>query len=94
MAKALKSMQELSDEDIPEVRDEAPRGSRRPSNTQEKAKEDVAEAVEKAEGRWSRRSRRLFEQANDANKRFEASTFVSRLKKAASEEQQGIAGPT
>jgi hypothetical protein len=89
MAEAMKSMQELSDKDIPEVRDKLGEAKEK-SNTQEKAKEDVAEAVEKQK-KVVEKMKKAIEQANDANKRFEASTFVSRLKKAASE-QQGIAG--
>lgn len=88
MAGALKSMQELSDTDIPEVRDELAEAQEK-SNTPEKAKEDIAEAVEKQEDVVEKIQKAL-EQANDANKRFEASTFVSRLKKAAGEEN-GIA---
>jgi hypothetical protein len=89
MADALKSMQELAEKDIPEVRDEL-REAQEPSNTSEKTKEDVKEAVEKQKDVVEKMKKAL-EQANDANKRFEASTFVSRLKKA-SAEQNGIAG--
>lgn len=88
MAGALKSMQELSDKDIPEVRDELSEAQEK-SNTPEKAKEDIAEAVEKQE-KVVEKMQKALEQANDANKRFEASTFVSRLKKAAGDEN-GIA---
>ena len=88
MAKALKSMQELSQKDMPEVRDEL-REAQEPSNTEEKTKEDVSQAVEKQKD-VVEKIKKAVEQANDANKRFEASTFVSRLKKAAGEES-GIA---
>lgn len=88
MAGAMKSMQELSDTDIPEVRDELGEAQEK-SNTPEKAKEDIAQAVEKQE-EVMEKIKKALEQANDANKRFEASTFVSRLKKAADEEN-GIA---
>ncbi|MFM2198819.1 MAG: hypothetical protein RLZZ505_2251 [Verrucomicrobiota bacterium] len=89
MAGALKSMQELADKDVPEVRDEL-QEAQEPSNTDEKTKEDVKEAVEK-QRKVVEKMKKAVEQANDANKRFEASTFVSRLKKAAAE-QNGIAG--
>lgn len=89
MAGALKSMQELAEKDVPEVRDEL-REAQEPSNTAEKSKEDVKEAVEKQK-EVVEKMKEALEQANDANKRFEASTFVSRLKKAAAE-QNGIAG--
>ena len=88
MAQALKSMQELSQADMPEVRDEL-REAQEPSNTEEKTKEDIAQAVEKQK-EVVEKIKKAVEQANDANKRFEASTFVSRLKKASSEEN-GIA---
>lgn len=89
MADALKSMQELAEKDIPEVRDKL-REAQEPSNTAEKTKEDVKGAVEKQK-EVVEKMREALEKANDANKRFEASTFVSRLKKAAAE-QNGIAG--
>ena len=88
MAEALKSMQELADKDVPEVRDEL-QEAQEPSNTDEKSEEDIKEAVEKQK-KVVEKMKKAVEQANDANKRFEASTFVSRLKKAAAE-QNGIA---
>lgn len=84
MAEALKSMQELAEKDMPEVRDELGE-SGEPSNTEEKAKEHVEKAVEKQK-EVVEKIKKAIEQANDANKRFEASTFVARLKKAASDE--------
>jgi hypothetical protein len=84
MAEALKSMQELADKDMPEVRDKL-REAQEQSNTSEKTKEDIKDAVEKQK-EVVEKIKKAVEQANDANKRFEASTFVSRLKKAASEE--------
>jgi hypothetical protein len=89
MAEALKSMQELADKDVPEVRDQL-QEAQEPSNTDEKTEQDIKEAVEKQK-KVVEKMKKAVEQANDANKRFEASTFVSRLKKAAAE-QNGIAG--
>lgn len=89
MAEALKSMQELAEKDVPEVRDEL-QEAQEPSNTDEKTEEDIKEAVEKQK-KVVEKMKKAVEQANDANKRFEASTFVSRLKKAAAE-QNGISG--
>ena len=89
MADALKSMQELAERDMPEVRDKL-QEAQEPSNTDEKTEEDIKEAVEKQE-KVVEKMKKAVEQANDANKRFEASTFVSRLKKAAAE-QNGISG--
>eukprot|EP00903_Cladosiphon_okamuranus_P004037 g4035.t1 len=84
MAGALKSMQELAEKDLPEVSEKL-REAKEPSNTPEKTESDVAEAVEEQKEAVEKMQKAL-EQANEANKRFEASTFVSRLKKAASEE--------
>jgi len=89
MAAALKSMQELSQKDMPDVRDELGE-AQEPSNTPEKTDQDVTEAVEKQKD-VVEKIKKALEDANDANKRFEASTFVARLKKAAAE-QGGIAG--
>ncbi len=84
MAQTLKSMQELSEDDMPEVRDEL-REAQEPSNTDEKTKENIKDAVEKQKEVVAK-IRKAVEQASDANRRFEASTFVSRLKKASAEE--------
>ena len=89
MAEALKSMQELADKDVPDVRDKL-QEAQEPSNADEKTEEDIKEAVEKQK-KVVEKMKKAVEKANDANKRFEASTFVSRLKKAAAE-QNGIAG--
>ncbi|QTN34001.1 hypothetical protein HZ994_17310 [Akkermansiaceae bacterium] len=88
MAEAMKSMQELAEKDIPKVRDKLGE-SKEQSNTAEKTDSDVQEAVEEQK-KVVEKMKEAIEQANDANKRFEASTFVARLKKAASEEE-GIA---
>ncbi|WP_411827958.1 hypothetical protein [Luteolibacter sp. AS25] len=84
MAGALKSMQELAEKDLPEVSEKLGEAKEK-SNTPEKTESDVAEAVEEQKEAVEKMQKAL-EQANEANKRFEASTFVSRLKKAASEE--------
>jgi hypothetical protein len=55
-------------------------------STSEKAKEDVEEAVEKQED-VLKKMQEAIKKANDANERFEASTFVNRLKKAATDEE-------
>jgi hypothetical protein len=88
MADALKSMQELSKEDMPKVTEKLG-DSQQPSNTPEKTGEDVKEAVEEQK-KVVEKMQEAVEKANDAKSRFEAGTFVNRLKKAASE-QNGIA---
>lgn len=89
MAESLKSMQELSEEDIPKVEEKLSE-SQDQSNTPEKSEKDVDEAVEQQK-KAVEKMRQAIEKANEANRRFEAGTFVNRLKKAASEEE-GIVG--
>ncbi len=88
MAESLRSMQELSGEDMPGVRDKLGE-AQEPSSAPEKAEEDLADAVERQRG-VVEKMQEAIERANDANRRFEAGTFVNRLKKAAAEEK-GIA---
>lgn len=88
MAEAMKSMQELSDKEMPEVSEQL-QAAGEASNTPEKSKDDVKKAVEEQKEVVEKMNQALAD-AKDANKRFEASTFVTRLKKAA-EEQNGIA---
>jgi hypothetical protein len=87
MAESLKSMQELSQQDVPSVRQELG-GAREQSNTPEKAEKDVDQAVD-AQKQAVAKMREAIDKANDANRQFEAGTFVNRLKKAAGE-QNGI----
>lgn len=88
MAESLKSMQELSQKDLPKVQEKLS-DSNEQSNTPEKAEKDVAEAVEEQK-KALEKMQEAIAKANDANRKFEAGTFVNRLKKAASE-QEGIA---
>lgn len=88
MAEALKPMQELSQEDIPKVEGKF-NDAQAPSNTPEKAEADVAKAAEE-HGKAVEKMQDAIAKANEANRQFEAGTFVNRLKKAASE-QSGIA---
>lgn len=88
MAEALKDMQELSREDMPEVQEKLA-DAQEQSNTPEKTEQDLAEAVEQQQD-VVEKMQEMIDKANDANRRFEAGTFVNRLKKAASEEK-GIA---
>ena len=84
MAESLKSMQELSKDDVPKVQEKLG-DSQEQSNTPEKSGEDVAKAVEEQK-KVVEKMQKAIEKANDANRRFEAGTFVNRLKKAAGEE--------
>lgn len=87
MAESLKSMQELSQQDIPKVEQKLG-DSQEQSNTPEKTQKDVNEAA-KVQEKVVSKMQDAIEKASEANRRFEAGTFVNRLKKAASE-QNGI----
>ncbi|HEY8961521.1 MAG TPA: hypothetical protein VIM57_04885, partial [Luteolibacter sp.] len=88
MAEAMKSMRELAREDMPKVDDKLG-DSRERTNTPEKTKKDVREAVEN-QRKALEKMQRAIAKANESNQRMEAGTFVNRLKKAAAEEE-GIA---
>ncbi len=88
MAETLKPMQELSQKDVPSV-EEKLNEAQAPSNTPEKADVDVAKAVEDQKD-VVKKMQAAIAKANEANRQFEAGTFVNRLKKAAGE-QSGIA---
>ncbi|MEO7100672.1 MAG: hypothetical protein ABI162_15025 [Luteolibacter sp.] len=88
MAESLKSMQELSQQDVPKVQEKLG-DSQDQSNTAEQAQKDVAQAVEEQK-KVVEKMQKAIDKANEANKQFEAGTFVNRLKKAAGEED-GIA---
>lgn len=87
LAESLKSMQELSQQDVPNLRKPLDQAGD-PTNTPEQAAKEMDDAAAKQE-KVVEKMRKAIEQANDANRRFEAGTFVNRLKKAASE-QLGI----
>jgi chromosome segregation ATPase len=89
MAESLKSMQELSEQDVPKVQQKLD-DAQEASNTPEKSEKDVNEAVEQQQ-KAVEKMQEAIAKANEANRRFEAGTFVNRLKKAASE-QTGIVG--
>ena len=83
IAESMKSMQELSKKDMPKVRKKLG-DSQDSSNTPEKSEKDLDQAVEEQK-KVVEKMQEAVENANDANKRFEAGTFVNRLKKAAGE---------
>jgi hypothetical protein len=88
MAESLKSMQELSQQDVPKVQEKLG-DSQAPSNAPEQSKKDMTEAVEEQK-KVVEKMQDAIAKANEANRQFEAGTFVNRLKKAAGE-QSGIA---
>ena len=88
MAEAMQNMQELSQQDMPQVEKEL-RESQDDRSTPEQAKKDLQEAIEE-QAKVLEKMRKTIESANEANENFEASTFINRLRRAASEEN-GIA---
>ncbi len=88
MSKALQSMRELAETDLPKVEKKL-QDAQSPRNTKEKSKQDLKKAVEEQK-KAIEKMKQALKDANDANQNFEASTFVNRLKRAASE-QDGIA---
>ena len=82
-------LQELSEEDLPEVEKQLQKAQDQRS-TPEQSKKDLKEATKKQQEALDKMKETL-EQANKANEDFEAATFVNRLKKAASD-HDGIAG--
>lgn len=84
MAEAMKDMKELANQDMPKVDSKLGEASEE-TNTPEQSKKDVEEAV-KEQQKVVDKMQKAIDKANDANRRFEAGTFVNRLKKASSEE--------
>jgi len=88
MANALQTMKELSNQDLPKVEQKL-QDAQSQRNTEEKSKQDLKDAIEEQK-KAIEKMKQALKDANDANQNFEASTFVNRLKRAASEED-GIA---
>ena len=88
MAETMQKMQELSQEDMPKVEQQL-QEAQDPSSTPEQSEKDLQEAIEEQE-KVLEKMRETIDGANEANQDFEASTFVNRLRRAASEED-GIA---
>lgn len=86
MAESFKSMQELSQQNFPNVQQKLG-DSQQASNTAEKAAKDLTQAVEQQQKAVDKMQQALAK-ANDANRQFEAGTFVNRLQKAASEQEE------
>ncbi len=84
MSETMKSLGELSQQDMPKVEGKLGE-SQQQNNTPEQSKKDVQKAVEEQK-KVLEKMQQTLEKAREANKNMEASTFVNRLKKAASEE--------
>lgn len=88
MTETMQSMRELGNEDMPKLEQKLGEAGDQ-KNTEEKSERDMQEAVEQQK-ELLEKMQETIEKANEANERFEASTFASRLKKAATE-QDGVA---
>lgn len=88
MAEMLKSMKELAEEDMPPVAGSLGQAGD-PRSSPEAAESELDDAVRQQRENLEK-LRETIERANEANRRFEADSFVNRLKKAADEER-GIA---
>ncbi|GAA5483421.1 hypothetical protein [Haloferula sargassicola] len=91
MSEMMKSLRELGQQDLPKVGGKLGEAGDA-KNTDEKSERDMQEAVEQQKDALEK-MRETIENANEANQRFEASTFVSRLKKAAGD-QDGVTKST
>jgi len=88
MSSALQTMKELSSDDLPKVEKKL-EDAQSQRNTKEKSRQDLKDAIEQQK-KALEKMKQAIKEANEANQRFEAGTFVNRLKRAASE-QDGIA---
>ena len=88
MSKALEAMKELAEQDLPKVERKL-QDAQSQRNSAGKTKQDLKDAA-KEQQKALEKMKQAIKDANEANREFEASTFVNRLKRAASEED-GIA---
>ena len=88
LSETSKNMRELADLDLPEVEKELQEAQDQ-SSTPEQRRQELAEAAQEQQEAIEK-MKETMEKANEANRDFEAATFVNRLKKAAGE-QDGIA---
>jgi hypothetical protein len=84
MADALKDMKEMAESEMPEVQKKL-NDAQEQNSTPEKTKKDLKEAIEKQKD-IVEKMKETIQKANQAKENFEASTFINRLKKAASDE--------
>ena len=84
IAEALQNIKELAEQDLPEVEQKLGEAQDQKS-TPEKTESDLKKAIEKQK-EAVKKMQETIEKTNQANQNFEASTFVNRLKKAATDE--------
>ena len=81
MSNALQAMKELAEQDLPQIEKKLENAQDR-RNTNKKSQEDLKEAIEK-QNQAIEKMKKALEDAKEANKMFEAGTFVNRLKRSA-----------
>ena len=81
MSNALQAMKELAQQDLPQIEKKLENAQDR-RNTNQKSQEDLKEAIEK-QNQAIEKMKKALEDAKEANKMFEAGTFVNRLKRSA-----------
>ena len=84
MSETMQNMKELGEQDLPEIEQKL-QASQNEKSTPQKSKKDLKEAIEKQKAAL-KKMQETNQKANKANENFEASTFVNRLKRAASDE--------
>ncbi len=84
MQEAMQNMKELGEQDLPKVEEKLGETQNQKA-TPEKTKKNLKEAIAEQEEAL-KKMQDTIAKANDANENFEQSTFVNRLKKAASDE--------
>ena len=84
MNSVQQTMKELAQEDMPNIEQKLQEAQSQ-RNTPQKTKKDLQQAIE-AQKKALAKMKQALKEANDANRNFEASTFINRLKRAASEE--------
>lgn len=84
MADALQDMKEMAEADLPEVEKKL-QDAQETNSTPEKTEQDLKDAIEKQK-ELVEKMKETIQKANQAKENFEASTFINRLKKAASDQ--------
>ena len=85
LAEATSDMQEMAQKDMPEITGDLD-AAKDKKNSEEKTQEDLTKAIEKQE-KLIEKMQETAAKAEKAKEKLESSTFVNRLKQAASEEE-------
>jgi len=85
LADAASKMQEMAETDMPEISGDLDAAQDK-KNSEEKTEEDLKNAIKKQE-ELLKKMQETAQKAEDAKEKLESSTFVNRLKQAASDEE-------